>query len=89
MNWAYLLRCADNTLYAGWTNDLERRLEAHNAGRGAKYTRGRGPVSLVWAQGFESKKEAMAEEARIKNLSRAEKEALILEGGSCSSNVEI
>ena len=47
-NWAYLVRCADGTLYAGWTNDLERRLETHNAGKGAKYTRSRRPVTLVW-----------------------------------------
>lgn len=76
MNWAYLLHCADGTLYAGWTNDLERRLAAHNAGRGAKYTRGRTPVRLCWAAAFESKSEAMAMEAKLKKMPRSEKLAL-------------
>lgn len=77
MNWAYLLRCADGSLYAGWTTDLEKRLAAHNGGKGAKYTRGRLPVRLVWKKAFETKGEAMAEEARIKRLRREEKEALV------------
>jgi putative endonuclease len=74
--WAYLVCCADGSLYAGWTNNLERRLEAHNAGKGAKYTRGRRPVRLVWAEGFTGQRPAMAREAGLKKLSRAEKEAL-------------
>ena len=79
MNWVYLLRCADGTLYTGWTNDLEKRLAAHNAGTGAKYTRGRGPLALVYKASFSTKSEAMAEEARLKKLTKAQKETLIQE----------
>lgn len=77
MNWVYVLRCKDNSLYTGWTNNLPRRLAAHNAGRGARYTRGRGPVQLVWEQQFETKNEAMAAEAAIKKLSKQQKEELV------------
>ena len=77
MNQVYILRCADGSLYTGWTNDLPRRLEAHNSGRGAKYTRSRGPCELVYHQEFETKQEAMRREAEIKKLSRAQKLALI------------
>lgn len=73
MNWAYLLRCADGTYYAGWTNDLEKRLKAHNTGHGAKYTHGRGPVQLAWAQKYPTKSEAMVQEAKLKKLSKQEK----------------
>lgn len=76
MNWAYLLRCSDGSLYAGWTKDLGKRLAAHNAGSGAKYTRGRRPVALAWAQEFASQGEAMAMEARLKRLTKAQKETL-------------
>ncbi len=76
-NWAYLLRCADGSLYAGWTNDPEKRLAAHNAGTGAKYTRGRRPVEMVYKKEFATKQEAMAEEARLKKLPRAAKLALL------------
>ncbi len=76
MNWVYLVRCADNSLYAGWTNHLENRVKAHSEGRGAKYTRSRRPVKLVYAQDFETRAEAMAEEARLKKLNKAQKEAL-------------
>lgn len=72
----YLLRCADGTLYAGITSDLERRLAAHNAGKGAKYTRGRGPVALVWRRGRQVPREARQIERAIKALSRADKERL-------------
>jgi len=73
----YILRCKDNTLYTGWTDDLERRVKAHNEGRGAKYTRGRGPVSLVYYEEFGTKGEAMAREREIKKLTKKEKEGLI------------
>lgn len=73
----YIVRCADGTLYTGWTNHLEKRVEAHNAGRGAKYTKARRPVRLVYAEAFPSKEEAMRREAAIKQLSRAEKLQLI------------
>ncbi len=77
MNMTYILRCNDGTLYTGWTNDMERRLAAHNAGMGAKYTRGRGPVELVYMEEFETKQEAMRREAAIKKMSKAEKMKLI------------
>lgn len=78
MNWAYLLHCGDGTFYAGWTNDLPRRLAAHNNGTGAKYTRGRGPVQLAWAESFPTQREAMVQEAKLKKMSRPQKEALAL-----------
>ena len=75
--YTYILRCADGTLYCGWTNDLTARLAAHNSGRGAKYTRGRGPVTLVYSELHETQGEAMQREAAIKKLPRARKQALI------------
>ena len=86
MNWAYLVRCNDGTLYAGWTNDLQKRLAAHNAGTGARYTRGRRPVALAFAQAFATKSEAMAFEARLKRLPRAQKEALAAAYGASVTN---
>lgn len=77
MNYAYILRCADGTLYTGWTNDLSARLAAHNAGRGGKYTRARRPVTLVYYEACETKEAAMSREWHIKRLSRANKLALI------------
>lgn len=76
--YTYILRCADDTLYCGWTNDLTARLAAHNSGRGgAKYTRGRGPVALAYSELFETQSEAMRRESEIKKLPRARKLALI------------
>lgn len=77
MNYAYILRCADGTLYTGWTNDLSARLAAHNAGRGGKYTRARRPIALVYYEACETKEAAMSREWHIKRLSRANKLALI------------
>lgn len=77
MNYTYIVKCADDTLYTGWTNDIEKRLEAHNSGKGAKYTKPRRPVTLVYLELFDTKEEAMSREARIKNLTRLEKELLI------------
>lgn len=77
MNYVYLLRCADGTLYCGWTTDLTARLEAHNSGNGAKYTRSRRPVELVYHEEYEDRHEALSREYRIKRLSRQEKLALI------------
>lgn len=77
MNYTYILSCADGTLYTGWTNDLDRRLAAHNAGRGGKYTRARLPVTLVYHEEFATKEEAMAREWAIKQLTRSEKLRLI------------
>ena len=76
-NYTYILKCSDDTLYCGWTNDLEKRLETHNAGKGAKYTRARLPVKLVYYEEFETKEEAMSREVKIKKLSRQEKLRLI------------
>ena len=77
MNYTYMLRCADGTLYTGWTNDLEKRLKAHNAGTGAKYTRARLPVELVWYETFDNKLDAQRREYAVKQLTRAQKQALI------------
>ena len=77
MNSCYILRCADGTLYTGWTNDLERRLKTHNAGKGGKYTRARLPVELVYYEQYPTKAEAMRREWRIKGMPRAEKLRLI------------
>lgn len=77
MNYTYILRCSDDTLYCGWTNDLQKRLASHNAGKGAKYTRSRHPVTLVYYETFETKEEAMSREFAIKRLSREEKLRLI------------
>ena len=68
MNYTYILKCKDETLYTGWTNDIEKRLEAHNAGKGAKYTRSRRPVELVYLEQFETKEEAMRREYAIKHM---------------------
>ena len=73
----YILRCADGTLYTGWTNDLQKRVKAHNAGTASKYTRSRRPVELVWWEEFATKEEAMSREWHIKRMSRGEKLALI------------
>ena len=72
----YILVCADGTLYTGWTNDLEKRLAAHNAGKGAKYTRSRRPVRLFYYEEFEEKCEAQRRECEIKRLPREKKIAL-------------
>lgn len=76
-NYTYILECADGTLYCGWTNNLEKRLAAHNAGTGAKYTKSRRPVVLKYYETFSTKKEAMRREWTVKQLSRKEKLELI------------
>lgn len=76
-NFTYILKCSDGSLYTGWTNDLERRVKAHNAGKGAKYTKCRRPVELVYFEAFSTKQEAMRREWEIKQLSRVEKCKLI------------
>ncbi len=77
MNYTYIVKCADGTLYCGWTNHLKERVAAHNAGRGAKYTRSRRPVELVYYEEFAEKEEAMRREAAIKRMGRAAKMKLI------------
>ena len=77
MNYTYMLRCSDGSLYTGWTNNLKKRLEDHNLGCGAKYTRAHLPVFLVYYECFDTRQEAMRREAAIKKLSRSQKERLI------------
>ena len=73
MNYTYILKCADGTLYTGWTNDIEKRIEAHNSGKGAKYTKSRLPVSLFYLEEHRDRKTAMRREVLIKEMSRSEK----------------
>ncbi|MCC8017066.1 MAG: GIY-YIG nuclease family protein [Lachnospiraceae bacterium] len=77
MNCTYILECGDGSFYTGWTNNIEKRLEAHRSGAGAKYTRGRGPIRLVCLEVYETQSEAMHREAYIKRLTRIEKLAII------------
>ncbi|MCM1308915.1 MAG: GIY-YIG nuclease family protein [Butyrivibrio sp.] len=76
-NYTYIAECADGTLYTGWTTDIAKRLRAHNSGKGAKYTRTRLPVRLVYLEEHATREEAMSREYHIKRLTRAEKEKLI------------
>ncbi len=75
--YTYIVRCADGTLYTGWTNDLDKRVKAHNDGRGAKYTHARRPVTLVYSEALPTKAAALRREAAVKKLTRAQKLALI------------
>jgi putative endonuclease len=77
MHYVYIIQCKDGSLYTGWTTDVTARVNAHNEGAGAKYTKGRGPVALLHTESFESKPEALRREMAIKKLSRAEKLHLI------------
>ena len=77
MNWVYILRCGDGSLYTGWTNDLDKRIQEHKTGRGGKYTRAHAPVELVYYESFDTKNEAMSREWHIKQLTRGQKLALI------------
>ncbi|WP_372608187.1 GIY-YIG nuclease family protein [Halorientalis litorea] len=76
-HYVYVLRCADDTLYTGYTTDIERRVREHERGDGAKYTRGRTPVDLVHVERFDSKSAAMSREYELKQYSKAEKERLV------------
>lgn len=84
LNYVYIVECKDGTYYTGWTNNLDKRLKAHNDGKGAKYTKARLPVSLVYHEEFRTKEEAMRREYAIKRMTRNEKNKLI----SCGSSVE-
>lgn len=77
MNYVYILKCRDDSLYTGWTNNLQKRVQAHNKGKGAKYTKARLPVELVYYEEFEDKIIAMKREYSIKKLKRKEKISLI------------
>lgn len=79
MNYTYIVKCSDGTLYTGWTNQLEKRMKAHNEGKGAKYTRSRRPVELVYYEQLETKEEALRREYAIKRLTRVQKLKLIAE----------
>lgn len=76
MHYVYIVECSDGTLYTGYTTDVDRRVEEHNEGEGAKYTRGRTPVEVVHVEEYETRSDAMSREAEIKSLSREEKEEL-------------
>lgn len=78
--WLYILRCGDDTLYTGTTDDVERRLAAHRNGKGAKYTRGRGPLEVVYREALPDKSAALKREWAVKRLSREEKLKLIENG---------
>lgn len=75
--YVYILECADNTLYTGFTNDLDKRLSVHNKGKGAKYTRGRLPVKIVYYESFPTEGEARSRECAVKKLTRQKKLSLI------------
>ena len=76
MNYVYILRCADDTLYCGWTTELNKRLASHNSGRAAKYTRSRRPVELIYVEEYEDRHDALSREWHIKRMSREEKQRL-------------
>ena len=76
-NYAYILECSDGTLYTGYTNNIEKRLSVHNSGKGAKYTRSRLPVRVVYFEEYKTKQEAQRREYEIKQLTRAQKLLLI------------
>ncbi len=78
----YVLECADGSYYAGYTNDVNKRLRTHNDGKGAKYTRGRRPVVLRYVEEYQTKTEAMQAEYRFKQLSRSTKERIVQMGGT-------
>lgn len=80
MNYVYIVECSDGTLYTGWTNHLEKRIKDHNEGKGAKYTKSKRPVTLVYYEEYESKEEAMKREYAIKQMSRSAKLKMIDSG---------
>ena len=80
MHYIYIVECSDGTYYTGYTNNIKKRIIAHNEGKGAKYTRGRGPVALKHQESYKTKSEAMSREYTIKKLTRTEKQKLILKG---------
>ncbi|MFW6380911.1 MAG: GIY-YIG nuclease family protein [Bacillota bacterium] len=77
MHYTYIVECSDGSLYTGYTTDIERRLQEHNQQQGAKYTRGRAPVTLKYSEGFSSRSRAMQREYQVKQLSREDKLELI------------
>jgi putative endonuclease len=86
-NWVlYILRCSDQTLYTGITNNLDKRFQAHQAGKGAKYTRGRGPFKVTYIENFQTKNAAAKREAAVKRLSKASKLKLISSLSECQTS---
>ncbi len=77
MNYVYILRCSDDTLYCGWTTDLKHRIAAHNAGTGAKYTKSRRPVEHTYYEEYENRHDALSREWHIKRMTREEKPELL------------
>ncbi len=77
MNYTYIVKCSDDSYYTGWTNDLKKRLKMHNDGKGAKYTKTRLPVELVYHESFLTKEEAMSREYYIKKMTRQQKEKIV------------
>lgn len=77
MNYTYIIMCSDKTLYTGWTNNLEKRMKDHNSGKGAKYTKGRGPITLIYHEEYPTKEEALKREVAIKKMTRKQKLELI------------
>lgn len=75
--WVYIVQCGDNTFYTGYTSDIKKRIELHNKARGAKYTRGRRPVKLVWSKEYKQFHSAIKTEMVIKQLNRLQKKALV------------
>ncbi len=88
-HFAYIVECADGTYYCGYTNNLKSRIKTHNAGKGAKYTKPRLPVSLVYYEEFDSKEEAMSREWHLKQLTHAQKRVLALGFKNSSHNSQV
>lgn len=86
MNYTYIVRCCDGSFYTGWTTDLDRRIKVHNEGKGARYTRSRLPVELVYYESYETSREAMKREYAIKRMTRKDKLELILNDGNLVSH---
>ncbi|MCI9416825.1 MAG: GIY-YIG nuclease family protein [Eubacterium sp.] len=89
VSYTYIVECSDGTFYTGWTNDIKRRILVHNAKKGAKYTRSRTPVKLVYLEKSDTREQAMRREAQIKRLSRHQKEQLIKDGKDLYGNNQI
>lgn len=89
MNFVYIVKCRDESLYTGWTNDLEKRIKTHNSGKGAKYTRGRTPVKLMYYEEYEDKLIAQRREREIKKLTRDEKIKLIEDNNNSIFKLEL
>ncbi len=88
MHYAYMVRCADNTIYSGYSTDPLRREEVHNSGKGAKYTRNRLPVKLIYVEVFENKPDAMRREWALKQLTHKQKEELVNANSNCIKQIK-